>query len=429
MTPKFKFIKRITTWLLFAAITVSCLTLAACPENVTDFEVTPETAAIDYSAYAGTTINVYNWGEYISDGSEGSADVNKVFTDLTGIKVNYTNYASNEDMYSKLKSGGISYDIIIPSDYMIQRLISEGMLLKLNFSNIPNYKYIADKFKNLYFDESNEYSVPYNVGMVGIIYNTKLVSFKPDSWEVLRDPALSDKILMFDNPRDAFAIAQFALGIDINTQNPDDWEKAKEWLMEQKNHVKSYVMDEVFNKMESGSAAVAPYYAGDFLSMYQNNGDLAFYYPKEGTNVFVDSVCIPASAKNKAAAELYINFLLDPNVAFQNAETICYASPNTAVVDNADYQEFLKELHPEASAILYPDIEALYPGIDVNDYYYHNLPQATLEKITTLWSELKIASTEDSDSYIVYILCAAAAILLITAVVFFKVRKKRRSNA
>ncbi|MDD4124328.1 MAG: spermidine/putrescine ABC transporter substrate-binding protein [Eubacteriales bacterium] len=421
--------KRSLSLFMAAVVIFSCLMLVSCPEEEVDFEVTSETAAIDYSPYAGTTINVYNWGEYISDGSEGTVDVNKAFTKLTGIEVNYTNFSGNEDMYSKLKSGGISYDVIIPSDYMIERLISEGMLLKLNFNNIPNYKYISEEYRNLYFDSDNEYSVPYNVGMVGIIYNTEMVSSAPDSWSVLCDPALSDKILMFNNPRDAFAIAQFMLDIDINTQNADDWEKAKEWLMNQKNYVKSYVMDEVFNKMESGSAAVAPYYAGDFLSMYQNNDDLAFVYPKEGTNIFVDSACIPTSAKNKAAAELYINFLLDPNVALQNAQTICYASPNTAVVENEDYQNFLKELHPEANAILYPSFEELYPGKDVNDYYYRNLPQATLDKISTLWSELKIASTENSDSYIIYILCITAVILLAGVVVFLKVRKRRRINA
>ena len=165
-------------------------------------------SAADTSSLAGTTINVYNWGEYISDGSEGSMDVNAEFTKRTGIKVNYNNYDTNENMYAKLKSDGVSFDIVIPSDYMIQRLIAEDMLQKIDFSNIPNYKYIDANYKGLYFDPKDEYSVPYNVGMVGLIYNTKLVKEAPTSWNVMWDEQYKGKILMFDNPRDAFGIAQ-----------------------------------------------------------------------------------------------------------------------------------------------------------------------------------------------------------------------------
>ncbi len=428
MTNQF-FVKRIVSLVAAILIIAFGVVLTSCTKDEIDFEVTPETAAIDYSAYAGTTINVYNWGEYISDGTEDTVDINKVFTELTGIKVNYTNFSSNEDMYSKLKSGATSYDVIIPSDYMVERLIAEGMLAKLDFDKIPNYKYISDEFKNLFYDSNNEYSIPYNVGMMGIIYNTEMIDYTPDSWSILNDPDLSDKILMINNPRDAFAIAQFMLGVDINTQDASQWESAKNWLLNQKNHVKAYVMDEVYNIMESGSAAVAPYYAGDYLSMYQNNDDLAFVYPKEGTNIFVDAMCIPTSATNKAAAELYINFLLDPNVSLENAEVICYASPNTAVMENEEYQDFLKELHPNAMDILYPAFEEVYPGKDARDYYYRNLPQDTLDKIAQLWSELKIASTEDSDTYLIYILCALAVVLLAALIVFLKVRKRRRANA
>ena len=174
-------------------------------------------SAVDTSSLAGTTINVYNWGEYISDGSEGSMDVNAEFTKRTGIKVNYNNYDTNENMYAKLKSDGVSFDIVIPSDYMIERLIAEGMLQKIDFSNIPNYKYIDAKYKGLYFDPEDAYSVPYNVGMVGLIYNTKLVKEAPTSWNVMWDEQYKGKILMFDNPRDAFGIAQKLLGQSFNT--------------------------------------------------------------------------------------------------------------------------------------------------------------------------------------------------------------------
>ena len=250
---------------------------------------------VDYyknNPYRGTVLNVYNWGEYISDGSEDTLNVNAYFEELTGIKVNYTNFDSNEDMYAKLKSGGANYDVVIPSDYMIARLKEEGMLEKLDFDNIPNYKYISEEYKSLYFDEKDEYSVPYCVGYVALIYNTNLVEEKPDSWEALWDERYAGNILMFNNPRDAFAIAQLILGQNLNTQDPADWALAYDKLLEQKPVVRSYVMDEIYNIMESGAAALAPYYVGDFLTMYDNNPDLAVAYPKEGANIFVDSIAI-----------------------------------------------------------------------------------------------------------------------------------------
>lgn len=426
--------KRIISVIAVFVIVLSLLFVGCGVENIEEssevteeieFSVTDETAAIDYSAYAGTTINVYNWGEYISDGIDGTVDVNEEFTKLTGIKVNYTNFASNEDMYAKIKAGGVSYDIIIPSDYMIARLISENMLQKLNFTNIPNYKYILDDYKDLYFDENNEYSVPYNVGIVGIIYNTKMVDYTPDSWSVFWDENLEGKILMINNPRDAFAIAQFYQGIDINTEDPAELTKAKDKLSEQKPLVKAYVMDEIFNKMESGAAAVAPYYAGDFLTMYGNNKDLAFAMPKEGTNIFVDSICIPKCAKHKEAAELYINFLLDTNVALQNAERLCYTTPHKEVASSEEYLEFVKELHPNAESILNPDFASVYPGIDVRDYYFRNLSIDANSKMTELWTDLKI---EGSNNIVLYVTCGVLVVGLICLFVYLKVRKARRER-
>jgi len=325
----------------------------------------------------GTEINVYNWGEYISKGAEGTMDVVAEFENLTGITVNYTMFDSNEDLYSKLKSGGVSYDVIIPSDYMIERMIKEGMLQKLDFNNIPNYSYIADDYKNLYFDENNEYSVPYTGGMVGLIYNTTMVSETPDSWSIMWDEKYSGQILTFNNSRDAFGVAQYLLGQSVNTTNPDDWRAAADKLIEQKPLIQSYVMDEVFIKMEDGEAAIAPYYGGDYLTMADVNPDLAFVYPKEGTNIFVDSMCIPANAKNKAAAELFINFMCEPEVALANAEYLCYLCPNTAVL--ADDRYTLK------------DNEVLYPKEEVKTQYFHNLDQETLDLLAKLWEEVKLA--------------------------------------
>ena len=328
------------------------------------------------SKYAGTELNVFNWGEYISDGSDGSLDVNKEFEKLTGIKVNYQEFDSNEAMYGKLSSEAVSYDIIIPSDYMIDRLVSEGKLAELDFSMIDNYEYIADEYKNLPFDPENKYSVPYNVGMVGLIYNTTMVEGTPDSWEIMWDEKYAGDILTFNNPRDAFAIVQFLLGMDVNSTDEADWRAAADKLIEQNSVLQGRVMDAVFNKMEGGNAAMAPYYAGDFLSMQENNPDLAFVYPKEGTNIFVDSICVPKNCRNYEAAMLYINFLLEPEVALANAEYICYASPNTAVINNPEYTYAGNE-------ILYPSEENT-PEVQ----YFEDIDPNTRKLYNDLWEEV-----------------------------------------
>lgn len=363
---------------LFAVCMMLSLTagLTSCGESNTTLENPTGTYSMDY---AGTTLNVFNWGEYISDGSEGSFDINAAFEALTGIHVNYMNYESNEAMYAKMKSGAVSYDVIIPSDYMIERLISEDMIQKLDFSKIDNYKNIASEYRDLYFDPTNEYSVPYSVGMVGLIYNTTMVDGTPDSWEIMWDSAYADNILTFNNPRDAFAIAQFLLGIDVNTTDLADWDAAAEKLKEQNKVLQARVMDEVFNKMEGGNAAIAPYYAGDYLTMADNNPDLAFVYPKEGTNIFVDSICIPSNAQNYEAALMYINFMLEPEVALANAEYICYASPNTTVINNEDYEFYGNEY-------LYPTEENM-PKTE----YFHDIDAETRSYYEKLWEDILLA--------------------------------------
>lgn len=330
----------------------------------------------EIDALRGTTLYVYNWGEYISDGADDSLNVNAAFEEKYGIKVVYDVYDNNEVMYSKLKGGGVSYDVVIPSDYMIQRMISEGMLDKLDFSNIPNYKYIPGQYKNLAHDPKNEYSVPYTVGMVGLIYNTKMVEEVPDSWTVLWDERYTGNVLMINNPRDAFAIAQSILGMDYNNESEPSWRVAAELLKEQKKVSPAYVNDEIFLKMESGEAALAPYYAGDYLTMKDNNPDLAMVYPKEGVNFFVDSACVLKGAKNKLAAELYINFLLEPDVALANAEYICYASPHTEVFSNPEYTFYQDE-------ILYPETGKFKTQL------FLNLKPEILALMSTLWDDVK----------------------------------------
>ncbi len=365
----------------------------------------------DYSHLEGTTLNVYNWGEYISDGSDDTLDVNAEFEKRYGITVVYSNYESNENMYNKLSSGGANYDIVIPSDYMIARLVDEGMLEELDFSNIPNYKYILEKYKNLYYDPDNKYSVPYTVGMVGLIYNTTMVEGEPDSWGALWDERYAGNILMFNNPRDAFGIAQFYLGQSINTKDVADWDNAIDALKVQNHLVSSYVMDEVFNKMERGDAALAPYYAGDFLTMYDVNPDLAFVYPKEGVNFFVDAMCIPKNAQNKEAAELYINFMLEEEIAVANANYICYASPHKLVLESDDYD--LK-----GDPVLYPDEEDM-PKTEM----FENLDYETQNYMSMLWNELKIEGNSNMDAYIGL---SVTAVLIIIYATYKFIKKKRR---
>lgn len=393
--------KRLLSIFIVAFLLFICITPA----------VSAKSSQKDYSHLRGTIINVYNWGEYISDGQDGTIDVNKLFEEKYGIEVNYTNYDSNENMYNKLKSGGANYDIVIPSDYMIAKLIDENMLSKLDFSNIPNYKYILPKYKNMYYDPDNAYTVPYTVGMVGLIYNTTMVKGHPDSWSVLWDEQYAGEILMFNNPRDAFGIAQYYLGQSVNTTDLKEWDKAIELLKEQNHLVASYVMDEIYNKMEGGEAALAPYYAGDFITMQDVNPDLAFVYPKEGVNFFVDAMCIPKTAENKEAAELYINFMCEEEIAVANANYLCYASPHELVLKSDDYD--LK-----GNEILYPD-ESDMPKTQI----FHNLDYDTQQYMSVLWNELKIGGNSNLDAYIGL---SATLVIAVTYLIYKSVKKKKR---
>ena len=339
-------------------------------------------------------LNVYNWGEYISDGSDGSLDTVKAFeawyeeTYGEKVHVNYTTYASNEDMYAKLKSGAVSYDVIIPSDYMIARLANEDMLLPLNFDNIPNYQYIEDQFRGLYYDPVNTYSIPYTYGVVGVIYDANQVDeADAGGWDLMWNPKYKGKILQFNNSRDAFGTAMYRAGIDVNTTDKSQWEAALQSLLEQRPLVKAYVMDEIYNALESGEAAIGAYYAGDYFTMLDaeaDDVDLRFYYP-DPTNYFIDAMCIPSCCENKELAEVFINFMLSQETAVANAEYIYYASPNSLVYNDETYQEDMGE---EAMEILYPE------GVNFSEEYnklaYRNLDDEMLSYMNSLWENLKI---------------------------------------
>ena len=301
---------------------------------------------------------------------------------------------------------------------MIARLAAEGLLAELKpEENIPNYSNISDEFKDLYYDPENLYSVPYTFGTVGVIWNTEMVDEEDTgSWNLMWNEKYAGNILQFNNPRDAFMTAQYYLGYSINSDNPDEWQEALDLLKEQKPVVQGYVMDEMFNKMKGGSAAVTSYYAGDFFTMYEDNDRLAFYYPEEGTNVFVDAMCIPSSVMSYDLACEYINFMLSEEAAVANAEYICYASPNVLVAQNDEYIECMEEIHPDAMNILY--------GFDSSNMeYYHDLPDNTRDLMNSLWEELKIESTIGTS---IFVICGVIVAGLVALLGRYIIRKQKR---
>ena len=399
---------------LLLVLVAACLTLSAC--NNTDG--------------AAETLYVYNWGEYISDGSEDSLDVNAAFEEYCretlgrNVKVNYSTFSSNEDMYAKISSGSASYDVIIPSDYMIQRMVAEDLLLPLDISKIPNYQYIDDAFKgeNVYYedDSENTYSIPYFYGMVGVIYNTGIVAEDDEqlgSWALMWDRDYTGDILQFNNSRDAFGTALYYLGYDVNESTEEQWREALALLIEQKDVVQGYVMDEIFNKMKSGSAAVAAYYAGDFLAMHEDNEELEFFYPREGTNIYVDAMCIPKNAKNADLAHEYINFMCSEEIGVANALYTYYASPLTTVLANEEYQSTMAEVHEEAIDILYGEQTRTVPT-----QAYLNLSPDQLTMVNDLWEELKVESSIGVGIYVCCFTILGALVLLVV----WQFLKKRR---
>ncbi len=378
------------------------------------------------------TLYVYNWGEYISDGSEGCLDSNKAFEEWyyetygVRVTVNYSTFSSNESLYAKLSSGSVSYDVIVPSDYMIERMIAEDLLAPLDYDNIPEIGNILPEFwgetsEHSDHDPGNLYSVPYLYGMVGIIYNTTMVD--PDdpnlgSWSLMWDENHAGNILQFNNSRDAFGSAQYFLGLDVNSDSEEDWRRALEKLKEQKPILQGYVMDEIYNKMENGSAGISAYYAGDYLAMYENNPDLEFYYPKEGTNFYLDAMCVPKSSKNKEIAERYINFMLMEEAAVANAEYTYYASPNRLVVESEEYIEYMGEIKDDA-------YEKMYDTGSVKTSTYKNLSGEKLILINQLWEELK-SDIEISTG--IYVICGVIIAVLVSLVSYFGIRKRIRNN-
>lgn len=352
---------------IFSAILIFTLimSLVACSADGADTDADKE--------FAGQTLVVCNWGEYISDGEDGYMDVVAEFEKRTGATVEYVTADTNESLYAKLKSGAADYDVIFPSDYLVEKLIKEDILAKIDFDNIPNMKNIMSDFLNPDYDPTGEYSVPYFWGTVGIIYNSDMVDGEITSWDDMWSDNYPNQILMFDNPRDAFAIALNKLGYSMNSTNEDEWRKAAEELKKQKF---VYVMDDFFQKMPTGNAAIGVYYAGDYLAVAEENEALEFVRPESGTNIFNDAMCIPKTASNKRLAEAFINFMLEPDVGLANTEYLGYSTPNKAVYDLLD-----DEIKND---------EISYPSEQPENWeHFRLLPDNINELMQQLWTEIK----------------------------------------
>ncbi len=372
------------------------------------------TKEVNYKKYYGKkqSINIYNWGEFLSDGYGKTLAVNKEFEKLTGIKVNYSTFASNEELYAKMRNKSVKYDVIIPSDYMISRMIEEDLLMPLDFAKIANFKNIDENFKNLEYDTQGKYSVPYMWGMVGIIYNKKYIKKEVNSWASLWDKDYSGKILMFSNSRDSFGLALKKLNYSVNSKKKSEILAASLQIAEQKKLVQAYVMDEIFNKMENEEAIIAPYYSGDAITMMKENNNLEFVYPKEGTNKFVDAICIPKDSENAEVAYLYINFLLEPQVALANVKHTGYSTPNKGAFKLLDDEI-------RNNKIAYPDDEILKKS----ESFLYLSPEIN-KCIDSEWVKIMSLNDDDNKWFIPALLLFCVAVSVFINV--YRAFKKRR---
>ncbi len=398
--PAVRIFRRVCAVVLAVCVLGGCVLLISQPKSQT------------------VTLNVYNWGMNIADGTDDTLDIIAAFEEkYPNIRVQYATYESNEVMYSKLKNGGITVDVVIPSDYMIARMIDEDMLLELNFDNIPNFSYVDEEFKYNDFDPENKYSVPYTWGTVGILYNTAYVDEADvTGWELLWNEKYTGKILMIDNSRDAFGIAQYLLGYDVNTTDKAELQACAEKLAEQKPVLQQYVMDQIYSIMQNEEAWIAPYYAGDSMLMMEENENLAFYLPEDqGFNLFIDAMCIPNCCREKEAAELFINFLCDPEISGANMDYICYASPIS------EAKEYMEEYLAE-SEVIYPDAEVLAVGTN-----YQFLPGEISRHVESLFMGVRGSVSEGGDNFGLVLILVIAAVLVIPPV--FRLIKRQVKKA
>ena len=322
----------------------------------------------------GTTLTVYNWGEYIDP------DTITMFEEETGIKVVYDEYETNEIMYPKVEAGATAYDVLCPSDYMIQKLIENDLLQEINFDNIPNVKNIGQQYfdQSQEFDPENKYSIPYCFGTVGILYNKTMVDDPVDSWSILWDEKYADNILMQDSVRDAFMVALKLKGYSMNTLDEGELNEAKQILIDQKPLVQAYVIDQVRDKMIGNEAAIGVIYSGEAIFTQRENADLEYVIPKEGTNVWIDSWVIPKNAPNMENAEKFIDFMCREDVALKNFEYITYSTPNDAA------RALIEDEDIKNSRIAFPDLSQ-YNNLET----FHYLGADGDALYNELWKEVK----------------------------------------
>ena len=339
---------------------------------------------LSYVTGSRPVVNVCSWGEYID------TSLIDQFEEKTGIRVNYQTADSNETLYSLLKNGGADYDVVVPSDYMIGRLIAEDMLEPLDYSQIPNFSLIDSRFQNLSYDPENLYTVPYTWGTLGIIYNTAVVEEEITSWGALYDDKYAGEVLLINNSRDALGEALMHLGYSVNTTDEGQIREAYELVNDanRRGVFQGRVMDEVFQKMEGGNAAIATYYAGDYLSMLENNEDLAFVIPEEGSNWFVDAMCMLKDAPHQREAHMWINFITSTQASLANMDYIWYASPNRKALEQ--YPDYYEELYGEELDPAVYEIMAAPPETLERCEAYLNLPPETLNLYKSLWTQLGV---------------------------------------
>ncbi|MCR4943334.1 MAG: spermidine/putrescine ABC transporter substrate-binding protein [Clostridium sp.] len=324
------------------------------------------TGCSDSKSSSDKVINVFNCADYIDE------DLITKFEEETGYTVNYSTYDTNENMYSKLTSGSTSYDLVFPSDYMVEKLISENLVEEINYDNVPNFKYVGDDFKNLSYDPNNKYSVPYMWGTIGIIYNPDFTKKELNSWNDLWDDAYKGEVVLFNSVRDTMGIALKRLGYSMNSSDPNELAEATDSLIElkEKGITKAWVVDEVKDMMISGEASIATVWSGDANYILDENPDLVYVVPDEGSNKWFDSMCIPTTAQNKEGAEAFINFLCEPENALKNVEYIGYYTPITEAYNELDDE--IKERYPSPEVLAKCEV-------------FRNLSKKTLELYNDEW--------------------------------------------
>lgn len=338
--------KRLLVMLVLLAVIISAMPMSGCSSNK-------------------VVINVFNWGEYMDE------TLIDQFEKETGIGVNYKLYETNEALLSKMEAGGSSYDVVFPSDYAISEMIKRDMLLPIDFNNVPNYKYVDERCKGREYDPENKYSVPYFWGTVGILYNKEMVDDPVDSWDILWNEKYAGKILMKKDVRDTMGVALKKLGFSVNSTNDSELQQAKQLLLDQKPLVNGYYGDQIKDMISNGDAALGVTYSGDFMDLYWDESVdfsyVGYAIPKEGTNLWFDAMVIPKSCRYKKEAEMFINFMMDPEVAFQNSNEVGYTSPNTEAI------KMMREEDPEVFelAAYWPNDDVVNKGevyIDLGDY-------------------------------------------------------------